>query len=144
MMLLPDASMLVTGLNPNLDVKLNVPYPMMYTAEIFYPKSCWVLLPLPMLLASVSSHILLRLSNIFDIHSGSATSPSPFPCLMLYYILFCCFFDPIHVLYLFNCNGLAWILFPLLFLAFYMYHTFSIVIHLLWSFFPCLVYLSAF
>ncbi|KAF9232358.1 hypothetical protein BU15DRAFT_55095, partial [Melanogaster broomeanus] len=36
-MLLPDASVLIAGSNPNLDVELNVPYPTTYTAEIFYP-----------------------------------------------------------------------------------------------------------
>ena len=36
-MLLPDASVLIAGSNPNLDVELNAPYPTTYTAEIFYP-----------------------------------------------------------------------------------------------------------
>ncbi|KAJ7781366.1 glyoxal oxidase [Mycena metata] len=38
-LLLPDASVLVAGSNPNLDVNIssNVPYPTQYTAEKFYP-----------------------------------------------------------------------------------------------------------
>ncbi|KAF9218908.1 glyoxal oxidase [Gyrodon lividus] len=36
-MLLPDASVLIAGSNPSLDVSLNAPYPTTYTAEIFYP-----------------------------------------------------------------------------------------------------------
>ncbi|KAH7907167.1 putative copper radical oxidase [Hygrophoropsis aurantiaca] len=36
-MLLPDASVLVAGSNPNLDVNTNAVYPTQYTAEIFYP-----------------------------------------------------------------------------------------------------------
>lgn len=36
-MLLPDASVMIAGSNPNLDVELSVPYPTTYTAEIFYP-----------------------------------------------------------------------------------------------------------
>ncbi|KAH7923300.1 DUF1929-domain-containing protein [Leucogyrophana mollusca] len=36
-MLLPDASVLVAGSNPNLDVNLNAVYPTQYAAEIFYP-----------------------------------------------------------------------------------------------------------
>lgn len=35
--LLPDASVLIAGSNPNIDVTLNSPYPTTYTAEIFYP-----------------------------------------------------------------------------------------------------------
>lgn len=35
--LLPDASVLIAGSNPNIDVELAVPYPTTYTAEIFYP-----------------------------------------------------------------------------------------------------------
>jgi len=35
--LLPDASVLIAGSNPNLDVELTAPYPTTYTAEIFYP-----------------------------------------------------------------------------------------------------------
>ena len=35
--LLPDASVLIAGSNPNIDVKLDAPYPTTYTAEIFYP-----------------------------------------------------------------------------------------------------------
>lgn len=35
--LLPDASVLVAGSNPNLDVNLDVPYPTTYQAEVFYP-----------------------------------------------------------------------------------------------------------
>ena len=36
-LLLPDASVLIAGSNPNIDVELNAPYPTTYTAEIFYP-----------------------------------------------------------------------------------------------------------
>jgi len=39
--LLPDASVLIAGSNPNLDVELTVPYPTTYTAEIFYPPYFW-------------------------------------------------------------------------------------------------------
>ena len=35
--LLPDASVLIAGSNPNIDVELSAPYPTTYTAEIFYP-----------------------------------------------------------------------------------------------------------
>jgi hypothetical protein len=35
--LLPDASVLIAGSNPNIDVELTAPYPTTYTAEIFYP-----------------------------------------------------------------------------------------------------------
>jgi len=35
--LLPDASVLIAGSNPNYDVELNVPYPTTYTAEVWYP-----------------------------------------------------------------------------------------------------------
>jgi len=35
--LLPDASVLIAGSNPNVDVNLTVPYPTTYKAEIFYP-----------------------------------------------------------------------------------------------------------
>lgn len=35
--LLPDASVLIAGSNPNIDVELDAPYPTTYTAEIFYP-----------------------------------------------------------------------------------------------------------
>ncbi|KAL4063440.1 glyoxal oxidase [Scleroderma citrinum] len=35
--LLPDASVLIAGSNPNIDVTLHSPYPTTYTAEIFYP-----------------------------------------------------------------------------------------------------------
>ncbi|KIK26234.1 glyoxal oxidase [Pisolithus microcarpus 441] len=35
--LLPDASVLIAGSNPNIDVTLDSPYPTTYTAEIFYP-----------------------------------------------------------------------------------------------------------
>ena len=35
-MLLPDTSVLIAGLNPNLEVELNVPYPTTYTTSIFY------------------------------------------------------------------------------------------------------------
>jgi hypothetical protein len=36
-LLLPDASVLIAGSNPNIDVELDAPYPTTYTAEIFYP-----------------------------------------------------------------------------------------------------------
>ena len=36
-MLLPDASVLIAGSNPNIDVNLSTIYPTTYTAEIFYP-----------------------------------------------------------------------------------------------------------
>ncbi|KAF8837565.1 glyoxal oxidase [Paxillus ammoniavirescens] len=36
-MLLPDASVLIAGSNPNYDVTLDVPFPTTYTAEVFYP-----------------------------------------------------------------------------------------------------------
>ena len=36
-LLLPDASVLIAGSNPNIDVELTAPYPTTYTAEIFYP-----------------------------------------------------------------------------------------------------------
>lgn len=36
-MLLPDASVLIAGSNPNIDVNLTTIYPTTYTAEIFYP-----------------------------------------------------------------------------------------------------------
>ncbi|KAG9311209.1 glyoxal oxidase [Chiua virens] len=35
--LLPDASVLVAGSNPNIDVELHAPFPTTYAAEIFYP-----------------------------------------------------------------------------------------------------------
>ena len=35
--LLPDASVLIAGSNPNADVNLTAPYPTTYTADIFYP-----------------------------------------------------------------------------------------------------------
>jgi len=35
--LLPDASVLIAGSNPNIDVNLSTIYPTTYTAEIFYP-----------------------------------------------------------------------------------------------------------
>jgi hypothetical protein len=35
--LLPDASVLIAGSNPNIDVNLTTVYPTTYTAEIFYP-----------------------------------------------------------------------------------------------------------
>ena len=35
--LLPDASVLIAGSNPNMDVQLTAPFPTTYTAEIFYP-----------------------------------------------------------------------------------------------------------
>ncbi|KAF8132765.1 glyoxal oxidase [Boletus edulis] len=35
--LLPDASVLIAGSNPNIDVELSSPFPTTYTAEIFYP-----------------------------------------------------------------------------------------------------------
>ena len=36
-LLLPDASVLIAGSNPSIDVELTAPYPTTYTAEIFYP-----------------------------------------------------------------------------------------------------------
>lgn len=36
-MLLPDASVLIAGSNPNIDVNLSTVFPTTYTAEIFYP-----------------------------------------------------------------------------------------------------------
>jgi len=36
-LLLPDASVLIAGSNPNVDVNLTRPYPTTYAAEIFYP-----------------------------------------------------------------------------------------------------------
>ncbi|KIJ64068.1 copper radical oxidase [Hydnomerulius pinastri MD-312] len=36
-MLLPDASVMIAGSNPNIDVNLTTIYPTTYTAEIFYP-----------------------------------------------------------------------------------------------------------
>ena len=35
--LLPDASVLIAGSNPNVDVNLDVPFPTTYQAEVFYP-----------------------------------------------------------------------------------------------------------
>ena len=35
-LLLPDASVLIAGSNPNIDVELTAPYPTTYTTEIFY------------------------------------------------------------------------------------------------------------
>ena len=39
-LLLPDASVLIAGSNPSIDVELTAPYPTTYTAEIFYPPYC--------------------------------------------------------------------------------------------------------
>jgi len=36
-LLLPDASVMIAGSNPNIDVEFNVPYPTTYTVELFFP-----------------------------------------------------------------------------------------------------------
>jgi len=45
--LLPDASVLVAGSNPNLDVNTTAPYPTTYQAEVFYPPYWSTARPIP-------------------------------------------------------------------------------------------------